>query len=215
MLYQGDLKNYIEKSATGEPTPGGGSVSAVVGGLGTALTNMVHELSVDKKSFKALDEDIKAKFSESNAKIKDLREKIVKIIDEDTTAFDGVMDAYAMPKETEDQIAKRNEAIQVGYKKALEVPLRLAGECLDAMREQDILANYGNKNAITDVGVGIILLHSAIEGALLNVIINLASLNDENFKKETEEKTRKIMAEANELKDKNLKVVYERLNWVR
>jgi len=211
MFYSGELKGYVEAAASGEPTPGGGSVAALVGALGGALTNMVNELSVNKKAYKELSDDVKKEFEAANAKIVALRHDLTKLIDEDTKAFDKVMEAFGMPKETDAEVAARNEAIQEGYKIALEPPLRTATKCVEIMREQDVLAEYGNKNAITDVGVGILLAYAATESALFNVIINLNSIKDEAYNKEINAKVDSLMKEAAEHRDKNLKVVYKRL----
>lgn len=211
MFYSGELKAYVDSASSGEPTPGGGSVAALVGALGGALTNMVHELSIDKKAYKELSEDIRKDFEAANGKIVALRDDLTKLIDEDTKAFDKVMEAFGMPKGTEEEIVVRSQAIQDGYKVALDPPLRTATKCVEIMREQDVLAEYGNKNAITDVGVGILLAYAATESALFNVIINLNSIKDEAYNKDINAKVDSLMKEAKEHRDKNLKVVYSRL----
>src|SRR5690606_15070405 len=116
-----------------------------------------------------------------------------------------------MPKGTEEEKAKRSEAIQEGYKVALQVPLRCAEECLNVLRLQKVFAEYGNVNAITDVGVGALLAAAALESALLNVRINLNGIKDLEFKKEIEEKIDNLMNEGMKLKDQWMKIVYEKL----
>jgi len=133
------------------------------------------------------------------------------IVDEDSKAFDKVMEAFKMPKGTEEEKAKRSEAIQEGYKVALQVPLRCAEECLNVLRLQKVFAEYGNVNAITDVGVGALLAAAALESALLNVRINLNGIKDLEFKKEIEEKMDNLMNEGMKLKDQWMKIVYEKL----
>lgn len=212
MLIQKSLKDYIYDTSTGKPTPGGGSVAALAGSLGSALTQMVGNLTFDKKSFDKLDVEVKRVLQENFEKLKDKMDILSEIIDEDSKAFDGVMQALKMPKGTEDEIQARNRAIQVGYKKALEVPLKCARECLDVLKLQLIFANHGNINAITDVGVGVLLAHSGLEGALFNVRINLLSIKDEDYKSSIVDEMNRIFKEGNGLKDDILKIVYERLS---
>lgn len=211
MFINKSLKEYIAATASGEPTPGGGSVAALVGGLGGALTNMVSNLTVGKKAYEELSDEIKTEIAENSKEVEKLVEELSSIVDEDTKAFDRVMEAFKLPKETDEEKAARTKAIQEGYKIALEVPLRCAEKCLRVLDLQDVFANYGNVNAITDVGVGTLLAYSGLEGALFNVTINLGSIKDEEFKKEISAKVDNLLNEGKKLKEELLKVVYKRL----
>lgn len=211
MFINKSLKEYIANAASGDPTPGGGSVSALVGGLGGALTQMVKNLTVGKKSYEELPEEIKSKILKNAKEIEGLVEDLSNIVDEDTKAFDKVMIAFKLPKATDEEKAARSQAIQDGYKVAIDVPLRCAEECLRILELQDVFANYGNVNAITDVGVGTLLAYSGLEGALFNVTINLSSIKDEKYKKEMEEKVNNILNKGKRLKEELLTVVYKRL----
>ena len=211
MLIDKSVKEYIKQVQSEDPTPGGGSVAATVGALGGALINMVGNLTIDKKVYTDVPEDKKKVMEESFKGIEALVEDLLVIIDEDATAFDGVMNAFKLPKETEEDKKKRREAIQEGYKKALETPLRCAEKCLEILKLQEIFAEYGNVNAITDVGVGTLLAYSGLEGALFNVTINLKSIKDLDYKKEMEDNVNSIMDSGKELKEELLKVVYTRL----
>ncbi len=211
MFINWSLKDYIAEVASKEPVPGGGSVSALVGSLGSALTAMVGYLTIGRKVYEGLDEEIKKKMNEDFEELKISIEKLNGIVDEDTKAFDKVMEALKMPKETEEEKAKRSEAIQEGYKVALEVPLRCAEECLKVLKLQRVFADYGNVNAITDVGVGALLAAAALEGALMNVKINLLGIKDPDYKAKMEEKMDNLLNEGNKLKDEILKTVYGRL----
>lgn len=211
MFINKSLKEYIAATASGEPTPGGGSVAALVGGLGGALTNMVSNLTVGKKAYEELSDEIKTEIAENSKEVEKLVEELSSIVDEDTKAFDKVMEAFKLPKETDEEKAARTKAIQEGYKIALEVPLRCAEKCLRVLELQDVFANYGNVNAITDVGVGTLLAYSGLEGALFNVTINLGSIKDEEFKKEISAKVNDLLNEGKKLKEELLKVVYKRL----
>lgn len=211
MYIDNSLREFIANVASSEPTPGGGSVSALVGSIGGALTNMVSKLTVGKKAYEGLSEEVKFQIAESAKEIEKLVEDLSNIVDEDTKAFDKVMDAFKMPKETDEQKQARSIAIQDGYKIALEVPLKCATKCLRILQLQEVFANYGNANAITDVGVGILLAYSGLEGALFNVTINLGSIKDEEFKKENKAKVNNILNEGKRIKEELIKIVYKRL----
>lgn len=211
MLINKSVKDFIAQTASGEPTPGGGSVSALAGSLGGALTSMVNNLTVGKKAYEELSDDIKSKIQKNAEELAKVLEELTNIVDEDTNAFDKVMSAFKLPKGTDEEKAARSQAIQDGYKVALEVPLRCAEKCLEVLELQDIFADYGNINAITDVGVGTLLAYAGLEGALFNVTINLGSIKDQEYKKEIEEKVNNILNKGKELKEELLKVVYKRL----
>ncbi len=211
MFIEKSVKEYIAATASGEPTPGGGSVSALVGSLGGALTNMVSNLTVGKKAYEELSDEIKAEIAKNAKEVEELTKALELIVDEDTKAFDKVMDAFKLPKETDEEKATRSNAIQEGYKIALEVPLRCAEKCLKILELQGVFAKYGNVNAITDVGVGTLLAYSGLEGALFNVTINLGSIKNEEFKKEISRKVEHLLGEGKKLKEELLKIVYQRL----
>ncbi|NLV88341.1 MAG: cyclodeaminase/cyclohydrolase family protein [Tissierellia bacterium] len=211
MFIEKSLKEYIANVASGDPTPGGGSVSALVGSLGAGLTSMVNNLTVGKKAYEELSNEIKEEITKNAKEVEGLIEELNKIVDEDTKAFDKVMEAFKLPKETEEEKAIRRDAIQEGYKIALEVPLRCAEKCLRLLELQDVFAKHGNINAITDVGVGTLLAYAGLEGALFNVTINLGSIKDQDFKDEIGGKVDNILSEGKRLKEELLKIVYDRL----
>ena len=212
MLINNSLKDFALVTKSNEPTPGGGSVSAYAGVLGSALTFMVGGLTFGKKDYSDLSEDIRNKLEANAKEMEDLFEELSAIVDEDSKAFDEVMKAFKMPKESDEEKKARSAAIQEGYKLALQVPLKCAEKCLRVLELQDVFAEEGNVNAITDIGVGILLAQSGMEGALLNVSINLGSIKDVEYKKEISQKVEELLAKGKDLKEKNLKTVYERLN---
>jgi len=211
MLIDVSIKSYIDKVASKEPTPGGGSVAALAGSLGSALTAMVGYLTIGRKMYEELDEKVKEEMDNNFDQLKKSIEKLNHIVDEDTKAFDKVMEAFKLPKETEEEKKNRSNKIQEGYKIALEVPLRCAEECFKVLELQKVFADYGNVNAITDVGVGALLAATGLEGALLNVKINLLSIKDEEFKNKMEQKIDNLLKEGIKLKEELLETVYERL----
>lgn len=211
MFIEKSLKEYVEAVLSKEPTPGGGSVSALAGSLGAALTTMVGNLTIGRKIYEELDAETKELMDKNFKELHTSIERLNSIIDEDTKAFDKVMEAFKMPKETEEEKKARSEAIQEGYKVALEVPLRCAEECFNVLKLQNVFANYGNVNAITDVGVGALLAAVGLEGAILNVKINLQSIKDEEFRNKIQEKIDNLMAEGMKLKEETMEIVYKRL----
>lgn len=211
MFIEKSLKEYVANVASSDPTPGGGSVAALAGSLGGGLTTMVKNLTVGKKAYEELSDEIKSELLENAKVIEELTESLNGLVDEDTKAFDEVMKAFKLPKETEEDKAARSLAIQEGYRIALEVPLRSAEKCLRILELQKVFANNGNVNAITDVGVGTLLAYTGLEGSLFNVTINLGSIKDEAYKNEISAKVDSILAKGKELKEELLKIVYKRL----
>lgn len=212
MFINNSLQEFIDVVASDNPTPGGGSVSALAGSLGGALTNMVGTLTIDKKVWADIPEDAKLKMETSFKEIEEKVNNLSKIIDEDSTAFDDVMKAFKMPKETDEEKKARSNAIQEGYKHALEVPLKCAEECYRVLELQEVFASHGNVNAITDVGVGTLLAYTGLEGALFNVTINLISVKDMEYKKEIESRVSALLKDGKRLKEKLIDTVYERLS---
>lgn len=211
MLIDLTVEKFIQTTGSGEPTPGGGSVSALAASLGVALTTMVGNLTFGKQAFEELSKENQGKL-ETNFKVLEKRLVELKdIVDSDSTAFDGVMKAFKMPKTTEEEKQARSQSIQAGYKEALEVPLKCGELCFQVLELQNEFAHYGNINAITDIGVGALLAYTGLEGALLNVTINLKSIKDEVYAKETANKVDKLLKDGNKLKEGLMKIVYRRL----
>lgn len=205
------LRDYNKEVFGEAPAPGGGSVSAYAGSLGVALTQMVGSLTIDKKAFELLTDEEKEQMKKIQEQYNGIREQLEEIVDTDATSFDGVMAAFKLPKETDEEKAARTNAIQEGYKEALEIPLKAAELCLEALNLQDIYAHKGNKNAITDVGVGTLLLQAGLEGALFNVLINVNSIKDEEYAQNIREKAADLLKKSEEKKAETLKIVYEKL----
>lgn len=212
MLAEKTVQEFINETKSGNPTPGGGSVSALVGSLGGALTNMVANLTIDKKAFEQVPEDAKVKMKENYVELEKLIKSLTSLIDKDATAFDSVMEAFKLPKKTDEEKSVRSKAIQEGYKKALDVPLGCAEECKRVLKLQKVFAEHGNVNAITDVGVAALLAYSGVEGALFNVTINLKSIKDEEFRLNIQTRVNTILEDSKILKEELLEIVYKRLS---
>ena len=177
MLIDKTVKEFIAETASDSPAPGGGSVSALCGSLGSALATMVCNLTIGREKYANVDAD----FQKIRSKMMEHLQKLTRLIDDDTLAFNEVMLAMKLPKDTEEQKKKRSDAIQIGYKKAITVPLDTARVSLDALGLIEFIVSKGNQNAITDGATGALALQLAITGALLNVKTNLASIKDQSY----------------------------------
>lgn len=190
MLTNRTVSEFLDETASNSPAPGGGSVAALSAALSVALTSMVCRLTIGKKKYAEVQMDMELVV----AKSEQLRERATAIIDEDTKAFDQVMAAFSMPKESNEQSAARRDAIQQATKIATLVPLTLMVLCQEAMPLVKTVAERGNQNSLSDAGVAALMLRAACEGAALNVKINLTSLSDQTFVDETRTKTDAVLA---------------------
>jgi formiminotetrahydrofolate cyclodeaminase len=171
------LAAFLDELASSSPAPGGGSVAALAGALGAALTSMVCNLTIGKKKYAAAEEEMKKILMQSE----EMRELFTVLIDKDTEAFNKVMEAFSLPKETEPQKALRSAAIREATKEATNVPLEVMKHCIDALALAQQVADSGNVNSVSDAGVSAYMLHAAVEAAALNVRINLNNLGDSEF----------------------------------
>ena len=211
LLIDKTIADYNNILASNEPAPGGGSTAALSGALGASLTMMVVNLSIGKKSYEALEKNIKNDITKNFKVIKSLNSELMQLVDEDTNAFNLFMAAMKMPKETEKEKEERADAMQEANKYALEVPLLAAEKCFLILKHQSVIAKYGNKNAVSDVGVGALLSFAGLEGAVLNVKINLPGIKESNGKKVVLEKIECYLTEGRKLKDEILGIVNKRI----
>ena len=172
------MASFGEQLSSGTPTPGGGCAAALSGALAAALAAMVARTTAASKSFADQAEQMKQIATEADR----LRGELLDLIDEDARAFDQVMTAFRMPKETPDEQAARAEAIQRGYVSATQPPLLVCTKSLRVLELALQIAEKGNPNAASDAGVAALLAATALEGAALNVQINLGSIKDETFR---------------------------------
>lgn len=206
------LKAFIEEIDSKSPAPGGGSVSALVSTLGVSLARMVGHLTVGKKKFLAYSKDIQLEFLDVHSELINIKDALELLIDKDTDAFNLIMNAYQMPKETEEEIKKRKEKIEEGTIEAIMVPIKVASLSIAAMHQLPFLIQYGNKQTVSDLGVAILSLSAGAEGACMNVLINLPGLNDRIAAKQYEDQAKNLIKNAHEIRDKLLKSVYEAMN---
>lgn len=207
MLVQKTVTAFLNELASNSPAPGGGSVAALSGALGAALTAMVCNLTIGKKKYAGVEEDMK----KTLARAEGLREQFTAMIDRDTEAFNRVMDAYGLPKENDAQKALRSAAIREATKEATLVPLEVMKHCIDAMAlAQEVIAN-GNVNSVSDAGVSGLMLHAACEGAALNVRINLNALQDAEFVSWKTQEIESILRTSRMMLEEIMEMVTEKL----
>ncbi|MBT3242634.1 MAG: glutamate formimidoyltransferase [Bacteroidetes bacterium] len=173
-----NLSAFVEETASESPAPGGGSIAAYMGAMGAALATMVANLSAHKRGWDERWEE----FSEWAVQGKEAYLKLLYKVDEDTEAFNGIMDAFGLPKGTDDEKAARKAAIQEATKIAVQVPLETMKLAFDSMTVIKKMAEIGNPNSVSDAGVAALAARSAVFGAYLNVKINLGDLSDEVYK---------------------------------
>lgn len=213
-LYQKTVNEFIELVDSDFPTPGGGTSSALMSVLGISLSRMVAHLTVDKKKFKNLDEETQKEFIDTQNKLLEIKQQIIPLIDEDSESFNAIMRAFKLPRETDEDKRIRRKAIDDSTLVAIEVPYKIAKTSLMALENLEIMLNHGNESAISDLGVCTLALSSGIEGAMLNVLINLVGHKDQELIDYYKKETKKILEKTKNIKEHILKEVYIKLEYV-
>jgi glutamate formiminotransferase/formiminotetrahydrofolate cyclodeaminase len=196
-LVRKSVGEFVDEVSRDTPAPGGGSIAALAGSIGAALAAMVANLTVGKAGFDA-------RFKELDAlavKAQGVKDSLLAAVDEDTQAFNGVMDALRMPKDTADQKAARSEALQSGYKRATEVPMQTARQCCAALELCLAAARSGNDVMITDAGVGALVSFAGVKGAAYNARINLKSIKDADYASRTGAEIARLVDESRKILD--------------
>jgi glutamate formiminotransferase/formiminotetrahydrofolate cyclodeaminase len=176
-LVRMNLVDFADETASESPAPGGGSISAYVGALGASLAGMVANLSSHKKGWDSRWEE----FSNWAEKAQFFKQELISLVDLDTTAFNGIMEAFALPKSTDEEKAVRNDAIQAATKQAIEIPFKVMEAALNSMEVIKAMALTGNPNSVTDAGVAALCARTAVRGAFMNVKINASGYKDKDF----------------------------------
>jgi len=194
-LSEMNIKQFVEELASPSPAPGGGAVAALSGALGAGLVSMVANLTIGKKGYEEYSEEMERICSEAET----LRNDFLNLFEEDTEAFNEVIEAFRLPKGTEDEKKIRKEAIQHSLEKATLVPFRTIENGYKLLKLTEIVARIGNKNSISDAGVAAVMALSAVKGGALNVWINLVSIKDKQFVKDYSTKVEDILPKAEKL----------------
>jgi len=198
------LTEFVDEVSRETPAPGGGSIAALSGALGAALSSMVANLTANKRGSDPESDKI---LNEAADKCQEIKNTLVKAVDDDTNAFNDYMSARRLPNKTADEKKIREEAMQNGLKQAVRVPLNTAQLSYQAIEIAQTVAKYGNPNSITDVGVGAQSAYTGVLGGIYNVLINLKDIKDEKFNSD-------VRKTCEELKDKAQSILKEVLDFV-
>ena len=187
-----NVREFCNETLSDSPAPGGGSVAALMGALGASLGGMVANLSAGKRGW----DDKLEYFSDWAVKAQQLKDELLSLVDEDTAAFNKVMGAFGLPRDSAEEKAARAAAIEEATKHATEVPLKVMETAAKSYELLSQMADKGNPASISDVGVGALATRACIEGAAMNVRINLGQLKDEKFKTRLQEQVQKVSADS-------------------
>lgn len=206
-LVRMDLVAFADETASESPAPGGGSISAYVGSLGASLATMVANLSSHKKGW----DDRWKEFSDWAEKGQAAKDGLIRLVDQDTAAFNKIMTAFSLPKSTDEEKTIRTQAIQDATKFAIEIPFKVMEVSLKSMEVIKAMAEVGNPNSVTDAGVGALCARTAVIGAFMNVKINASGYNDKAYVKDIIAKGEKIEQEAIAIETAVIKIVNDKI----
>lgn len=202
------VKQFTLETASESAAPGGGSIAACMGAMGAALGTMVANLSAHKKGWDERWEE----FSNWAEKGKYYHDRLLQLIDEDTQAFNGIMDAFGLPKKTDEEKQTRQEAIQSATRNAMEIPFQVMEVSYQSMEVMKAMAEHGNPNSVSDAGVGALAARSGVLGAAMNVRINAGGLTDKKFVEEILQKVTVLEQKTIALEEEILKIVNDKIN---
>lgn len=192
MLKNQTIEEYLAKTASGDPVPGGGSAAALNAALAAALMEMVARLTIGRKNFEAAEEEMRTAAQKTSL----LRERMIEEIDRDSEAYAKVLAAFQLPKETLEQKTGRARAIEDALKKAALVPLEVAQAAVSLMEISRSVISMGNPNAISDGAAGLLAARMAARAALFNVRINLGAIKDKGFTDNLKREVTRLEAET-------------------
>lgn len=191
------VANFLDELASNAPAPGGGSVAALSGALGAALVSMVCNLTLGKKGYEEVQGDIQDLLARSEA----LRQRLADLLEEDVKAYTGYSKAAKMPRSTDEEKAERSAAMLEALKVATDVPLSIAEAAVEVMDLCMPAAEKGNKWAVSDAGVAVLMAEAALRSAALNVLINLGTLKDEAFVADRRAKLESLLQDKGAMRD--------------
>jgi methenyltetrahydrofolate cyclohydrolase len=197
MTANSSIATFLDDLASERPTPGGGGAAALCGAIGAALVSMVANLTIGKKNYEAVWQDLEA----VNTKAEALRAELTGAIEEDVMAFNAVMAAYGLPRATEEEKAKRTASIQAALKNATLAPLRAVKACFEVIRLSATVAEKGNLNVISDAGVAVLAANAGLRSAALNVFVNAKAIKDRDFAEKQIAEVNALLAQAAETRE--------------
>ncbi len=200
-------KDFIEVLASKSPVPGGGGAAAMGGAIGMALSNMVGNLTVGKKKYADVEEEVKELIEKGNKIINELET----LVDKDAEVFEPLSKAYGLPKSTPEEAKIKEETMERCCKVACSVPMEIMRKAYEGIKVHNRMGQIGTMIAISDVGCGVVFLKSALIAGKLNVIINLNTIKDTDFINKTKEEMDKLLEEGTRLADETLDLVVSKL----
>jgi len=202
------IEEFLDALASQAATPGGGGAAAIIGAMGAARVSMVCNLTIGKKKYA----EVEAQMKDVLAKTEALRLRLTDMIEDDAKAFDAVMGAYGMAKETDQQKVARDKAIQAALKQATDVPMRCCHAAREVIDLAAIAADKGNLNVISDAGVGVLAAYAALRSAALNVFTNARMINDKTFAEAKLKELNQLLAGAEAATEKAYGIVKGKLS---
>ncbi len=207
MIIEQPVTQFLDELASSAATPGGGSGAAIMGALGAALVSMVCNLTIGKKNYAEVEDEMRDVLADAEA----LRQRLADMVAEDIAAFNGLMAAYGLPKLSDEDKAARGAAIQHALRAATEAPLACARACAEVIKLSMRAAEVGNRNVISDAGVGALAAQAALRSAALNVDINVPSLQDKAFAQACRDEMDALLASAVPLSEQAIALVKSKL----
>jgi len=207
MYVEKPLQFFLDKLCSESPEPGGGSASALVGATAASLSGMLAALTINKKGY----EHVKQEMEEHYALAKQLKEDLLELLQKDTEAFEDASKAFKLPKDTEEQKKNRAVAVEAGLKKATEVPLSIMEKSLEIARLAQRVLKKGNEMAITDGAISALFAEAAAIGGMINVRINFSWMKDKEYIDSIEKRLGVILEEARKIKDEAVQYTLKKL----
>ncbi len=206
-IFDYSFRKILAASASDAPTPGGGSISALAGALGVAMAAMVGHLTMGRPKYA----EVEAEARDVTGRAYLVMAELEKLMAADIAAFSKLMEAYRLPRDSAEEKARRDQAVQKAAKVATELPLEIAETLLEALVITEKISGIGNKMAISDAGVAAYLCEAALQAVLLNVDINVKTINDADFVAGVNQKRKELASKAGQLRDTALAAVKKRI----
>jgi formiminotetrahydrofolate cyclodeaminase len=207
MYIDQSLRHFMDKLASKSPEPGGGSVAALTGALGAALVSMVANLTLGKEKYKDVQPQVELMLQESEQ----LRTDLQDLVQKDTEAYGALSAVYKMPKNTDEEKAARTASMQGALKLACQVPFEIGLTSLEVAKLAERAADIGNVGAVSDAGVAVLLAQACAQSAALNVKINVNSIKDEAYNKDTWTRMQDTLNQVAELEKSVMKTTYKKM----
>ena len=207
MLSENTVTRFLEDLASSKPAPGGGSAAALCGAVGAALVSMVANLTVGKKKYADVEDQVQDILARADA----LRHRFIQLVQEDIEVYTAVSAAFKMPRHTQEQKAAREGAIQAALKKAVAPPMGIVEACVETLKLCMPIAEIGNVNAVSDAGVAALAAEAGMRSGALNVLINLGAIQDQDFVHREGARLKSLMNGMSDLKEEVVRYVESKL----